>query len=52
MLLYGEVKSVVSSGFSFNPSFSIVSGLGISFTSANCKSCTIAKSIFVLRSKT
>jgi hypothetical protein len=52
MLLYSEVKSIVSSSFSFNPSFSIVSGLGIRFTSANCKSYTTTKSIFVQGSKT
>jgi ABC-type antimicrobial peptide transport system permease subunit len=52
MLLYSKVKSVIGSGFSFNLSFSIVSGLGIGFIGANCKSYTIAESIFVLRSKT
>jgi hypothetical protein len=52
MLLYNEVKFVVSSGSSSNLSSSIVSGLGISFISANCKSYTTTKSIFVLRSKT
>jgi hypothetical protein len=52
MLLYSEVKSVVSSGSSSNPSFSIVSGPSIGFISANCKSCITAKSIFVLGSKT
>jgi hypothetical protein len=52
MLLYSKVKSIISSGSSSNPSFNIVSGLSISFISANCKSYTTIKSIFVLGSKT
>jgi hypothetical protein len=52
MLLYGEVKSVVSSSSSSNLSFSIVSGLSIGFTSANCKSCITTRLIFVQGSKT
>jgi hypothetical protein len=52
MLLYSEVKSVVGSSSSFNPSFSIVSGPSIGSTGTNCKSYITAKSIFVQGSKT
>jgi hypothetical protein len=52
MLSYGEVKSVVGSSSGFDPGSSIVSGPGIGFTGANCKSCTTARSIFVQGSKT
>jgi hypothetical protein len=52
MLLYSEVKSIINSSFSFNPSFSIVSGLSIRFIGANCKSYITAKLIFVQGSKT
>jgi hypothetical protein len=52
MLLYSEVKSIVSFSFSSNPSSSIISELSIGFISANCKSYIIARSIFVQGSKT
>jgi hypothetical protein len=54
MLSYSEVKSIVSSSSSSNSnlSFSIVSGLSIRSTSANCKSYITTKSIFILGSKT